>query len=105
MARYNRWLDQVRTFGLHLARLDVRQDSRYYETVMAELFDAGRNRRRFRGVWPKPNGKRLLTETCGQPVRWNFETALGRTPGRPFRCSRCSAGRCDAMAPKRSAVM
>ncbi len=31
------WLDQIRTFGLHLARLDVRQDSRQYLAVMDEL--------------------------------------------------------------------
>lgn len=33
------WLDQIRTFGLHLARLDVRQDSRQYGKVVAELLN------------------------------------------------------------------
>ncbi len=33
------WLDQIRVFGFHLARLDVRQDSRPYKTVMNELLE------------------------------------------------------------------
>ncbi len=35
-----RWLDLVRTFGLHMTRLDVRQDARAYETIMDELLAA-----------------------------------------------------------------
>jgi phosphoenolpyruvate carboxylase len=31
------WLDQIRVFGFHLARLDVRQDSRQYRAVVDEL--------------------------------------------------------------------
>ncbi len=31
------WLDQIETFGLHMARLDVRQDSGLYRTVINEL--------------------------------------------------------------------
>jgi len=31
------WLDRIHTFGLHLARLDVRQDARQYRTVLDEL--------------------------------------------------------------------
>ena len=34
------WLDQIKTFGFHLARLDVRQDARNYRLVMDELFRA-----------------------------------------------------------------
>ncbi|MDC0934779.1 phosphoenolpyruvate carboxylase [Pirellulales bacterium] len=34
------WLDQIETFGLHLARLDVRQDARQYRPVMDELLQA-----------------------------------------------------------------
>jgi phosphoenolpyruvate carboxylase len=34
-----RWLDQIRAFGFHLARLDVRQDSRPYKSVMNELLE------------------------------------------------------------------
>jgi phosphoenolpyruvate carboxylase len=35
-----RWLDLVRTFGLHMTRLDVRQDARAYEEIMADIFTA-----------------------------------------------------------------
>ena len=35
-----RWLDLVRTFGLHMTRLDVRQDARAYETIIDELLAA-----------------------------------------------------------------
>ncbi len=31
------WLDRIEVFGFHLARLDVRQDARYYLKVVAEL--------------------------------------------------------------------
>jgi phosphoenolpyruvate carboxylase len=31
------WIDRIRIFGFHLARLDVRQDSRQYRGVMREL--------------------------------------------------------------------
>lgn len=33
-----RWVDLARIFGLHLARLDVRQDARRYREVMTEVF-------------------------------------------------------------------
>ncbi len=35
-----RWLDLVRTFGLHMTRLDVRQDARAYQTIMAAILGA-----------------------------------------------------------------
>jgi len=35
-----RWLDLVRTFGLHMTRLDVRQDSRAYGEIMGEILAA-----------------------------------------------------------------
>ena len=31
------WIDRIRIFGFHLARLDVRQDSRQYATVVNEI--------------------------------------------------------------------
>ena len=34
------WLVQVRTFGLHLAALDIRQDTRVHVEVLAEVFRA-----------------------------------------------------------------
>jgi phosphoenolpyruvate carboxylase len=33
------WHDRIKTFGFHLARLDVRQDARKYRKVMNELFE------------------------------------------------------------------
>jgi phosphoenolpyruvate carboxylase len=35
-----RWLDLVRGFGLHMTRLDVRQDARAYQDIMAEILGA-----------------------------------------------------------------
>ena len=34
------WLDIVRTFGLHMTRLDVRQDARGYQEIMAAVLGA-----------------------------------------------------------------
>ena len=34
------WLDLVRTFGLHMTRLDVRQDARAYREIMGEILAA-----------------------------------------------------------------
>lgn len=33
-----RWVDLARVFGLHLTRLDIRQDARRYREVMSEVF-------------------------------------------------------------------
>jgi phosphoenolpyruvate carboxylase len=35
-----RWLDLVRTFGLQITRLDIRQDSRRYEEIAADVLQA-----------------------------------------------------------------
>lgn len=35
-----RWLDLVRTFGLHMTRLDIRQDARRYEEILGDIFAA-----------------------------------------------------------------
>lgn len=34
-----RWLDLVRVFGLHLTRLDIRQDARRYQEVISDLLN------------------------------------------------------------------
>ncbi len=67
-----RWLDQIQIFGLHLARLDVRQDARYYEAVMAELLRRAGLEQDFLALSEVDRQRRLL-ETLGQPVSW--ETA------------------------------
>jgi len=55
-----RWLDLVRTFGLHMTRLDVRQDARAYRDVMAEILAAA-------GVVPTADHyRRLDDEACGR---------------------------------------
>ncbi|HVJ81841.1 MAG TPA: phosphoenolpyruvate carboxylase, partial [Planctomycetia bacterium] len=36
---FQEWLDQAKAFGLHFAQLDVRQESGYYERVLAEILD------------------------------------------------------------------
>ena len=35
-----KWLDLVRVFGLHVARLDIRQDARRYQEIMTEVLAA-----------------------------------------------------------------
>ncbi|HTU24531.1 MAG TPA: phosphoenolpyruvate carboxylase [Pirellulales bacterium] len=35
-----RWYELVRTFGLHLTRLDIRQDARRYQEVLTEIFQS-----------------------------------------------------------------
>jgi phosphoenolpyruvate carboxylase len=35
-----RWLDLVRTFGLHLTRLDIRQDARRYQEILSDVMSA-----------------------------------------------------------------
>jgi len=70
-----RWLDQIQTFGLHLARLDVRQDARQYEAVMAELLAREGVAADFRAL-PEADRQRLLLETMGRP--WTWEPALCR---------------------------
>jgi phosphoenolpyruvate carboxylase len=65
-----RWLDLVRTFGLHMTSLDVRQESRAYLEIMSDLLAAA-------GVIPEPAAYEelddaaraaLLAATMGQPA-------------------------------------
>ena len=83
------WLDQIRVFGFHTARLDVRQHSGVYRDAFAELWQrAGRTataiakrrstRRRASRRWP-----RRSIDAAAAP-----STACRR---RRARCSRCSA--------------
>jgi len=39
MEEVSRWVDQIRIFGFHLARLDIRQDSGSHSTVARELLE------------------------------------------------------------------
>ncbi len=59
-----RWLDLVRVFGLHLTKLDIRQDARRYQEVISDLFQK-------LGVTPdfasltEPAQIRVLADTMG----------------------------------------
>ena len=62
-----RWLDLVRTFGLHMTRLDVRQDARAYRDIMAEILAAADivpSADHYRALDDAACG-RLLVETLG----------------------------------------
>ena len=65
-----RWLDQIQVFGLHLARLDVRQDARCYEAVMTELLSLAGIAADFAAL-PEAERQRVLVETIGQPLNWD----------------------------------
>ena len=69
-----RWLDQIEVFGLHLARLDVRQDARYHEAVMAELLARAGVAANFAAL-PEADRQRVLLESLGRPWTWDL-TAL-----------------------------
>jgi phosphoenolpyruvate carboxylase len=69
-----RWLDQIEVFGLHLARLDVRQDARYHEAVIAELLARAGVVADFAAL-SETERQRILLETLGRPLSWE-ETAL-----------------------------
>jgi phosphoenolpyruvate carboxylase len=55
------WLDLVRTFGLHMTCLDVRQDARAYRDIMAEILAAA-------GVIPEPQAYLDLDDAARAPL-------------------------------------
>lgn len=65
-----RWLDQIEIFGLHLARLDVRQDARYLEAVIAELLARAGVAVDFAAL-PESQRQQLLLNTLGKPLHWD----------------------------------
>ena len=61
------WIDRIRTFGFHLARLDLRQDSRQYLAVIDELLvHAGLHRHDHELT--EEERIRLLEETLSEPL-------------------------------------
>jgi phosphoenolpyruvate carboxylase len=69
------WLDLVRTFGLHMTRLDVRQDARAYGDIMGEILAAA-GRMTDAATWAaldEPARRALLIDSMpaagGQPDR------------------------------------
>jgi phosphoenolpyruvate carboxylase len=71
-----RWLDQIGVFGLHLARLDVRQDARYYEAVMAELLSQAGVAADFVAL-SEADRQRVLLESLGKPLSWDDSALSG----------------------------
>ncbi len=61
------WLDQIRTFGFHLARLDVRQDSRQYALVMDEILRASQISGDLSQL-PEEDRQRRLVETLSESM-------------------------------------
>lgn len=60
------WLDLVRVFGLHMNRLDVRQDARVYREVIGELFAKLNISNDFVSL-PEPERQALLASTMPWP--------------------------------------
>lgn len=58
------WIDQIKIFGFHLARLDVRQDSRKYHAVVNELLELGEYVTDAESL-SEEQRQRLLTDTIG----------------------------------------
>jgi phosphoenolpyruvate carboxylase len=56
-----RWLDLVRTFGLHMTAVDIRQDARRYEEILGDLLAAA-------GRLPGPAGYATLTPQARQEL-------------------------------------
>jgi len=67
-----RWIDQIRTFGLHLARLDVRQDSRQYEHVAGELLARAGIVENYLEL-DEPERQRVLLTAIERPLVWQPE--------------------------------
>lgn len=69
------WLDQIRTFGFRLARLDVRQNSQRYRELIGEILSAA-------GLCPpgaelgELERQELLVETLDRPIDFNAIWAL-----------------------------
>ncbi|MGL4464058.1 MAG: phosphoenolpyruvate carboxylase, partial [Planctomycetia bacterium] len=61
------WLLQTRTFGFHLARLDVRQESRTYHEVLADLFKAAGVHATYDQL-DEAGRQKVLSETLGRRV-------------------------------------
>ncbi len=63
------WCDRIATFGFHLARLDVRQDSSVHTAVMHELFREADVATGFEEL-DELQRQQVLLETLGQPFSW-----------------------------------
>ncbi|MGI9430142.1 MAG: phosphoenolpyruvate carboxylase, partial [Bythopirellula sp.] len=93
------WLDQIRTFGLHLARLDIRQDSGLYRAVINEILTNTGLVARI-GELDEVQRRRALVETMGQEFDLDLDSTSAETREtlelftllrRVVRCYGCSA--------------
>ena len=72
------WLDQIQAFGLHLARLDIRQDSGVYRAVIDEILSKT-------GLAPQIESldevqrRRALIETMGKPFDLDLDSCSDET--------------------------
>jgi phosphoenolpyruvate carboxylase len=62
-----KWLDLARVFGLHLTRLDIRQDSRRHEQVFTEIFSKLGKSEKFEEL-PEAERQAWLTQSMDHPV-------------------------------------
>lgn len=63
------WLDQIRTFGFHFARLDVRQDSFDHEQALAEMLRMAGACDDY-GALDERGKQKILVEALKLPVPW-----------------------------------
>ena len=93
------WLCRIRVFGFHMARLDIRQESKYYEQVVAELL-ARQNLCLNYMACRKPNARRYCAEPWGRRNLFPPTCSL-ISPWKPWPCFAClsvrpnsTVGRC-----------
>lgn len=80
-----RWLDLTGVFGLHLTRLDVRQDARRYREVLTEIFKQWQLTPDFKNL-SEPERVQLLTKvwTSTQPIKLDELSPLAQDTLRLF---------------------
>ncbi|MBS0208252.1 MAG: phosphoenolpyruvate carboxylase [Planctomycetes bacterium] len=80
------WLDLTRVFGLHLTRLDIRQDARRYQEIVTEVFATTNLASNFAAL-PESEQKALLVKTMGfdRPIDVSKLSPLSADTMRLFR--------------------
>ena len=87
-----RWFDLTRVFGLHLTRLDVRQDATRYREVMSELLQISGDCGNFAAL-SEPQRQAMLVKTMGS-VKLIDEECLAPSRRRRWDCFEC----CDRLS-------
>jgi phosphoenolpyruvate carboxylase len=65
----------VRTFGFHLASLDIRQNSEYHDRAVAQLLKLAGNEGRNYETWPEERRLRLLDRELASPRPFTVSSA------------------------------